>query len=106
MLLTVCIKDHLFILQSAQHTKGKPWEIGSAHADACSCVALRFCLPSACSMTSMGRALRANLKPCSAIVQIADFGMSRVLAHNKSHVSTDTHGAPYICHQLRVKIAA
>ena len=26
------------------------------------------------------------------LVQIADFGMSRVLADDKTHVSTDTHG--------------
>ena len=43
-------------------------------------------------MTSMRAAACATPKSCSASVQIADFGMSRVLAHNKSHVSTDTHG--------------
>ena len=64
----------------------------SAHSNACSRMAPHPCVSSACCMTSMGGALHAPLKPCSAPVQIADFGMSRVLAHNKSHVSTDTHG--------------
>ena len=29
-------------------------------------------------------------------MQIADFGLSRVLENNATHISTNTHGAPYI----------
>lgn len=42
----------------------------------------------------------AGLKLLLLHVQIADFGMSRVLADDKTHVSTDTHGEPCRSHML------
>ena len=100
------MKEGLFVVQSTQHPYGHALRLISARPNACSCMAPPPCAGSACRMASMGRALRAALKPCSAPMQIADFGMSRVLAHNKSHVSTDTHGTPHICHQIDIKTAA
>ena len=32
-------------------------------------------------------------------VQIADFGLSRVLENNATHISTNTHGEPCISHR-------
>lgn len=32
--------------------------------------------------------------PRGAVCKLADFGLSRVLGANRTHVSTNTHGAP------------